>query len=144
MKELLQQLRDALVEHTGNYKLYGEALEQHSAAIAAATAELEKSEQARPDILEKLTYHFFERRDMTLEDCLNYLRTSGWHNVHERTARQMVFQLTELLANNPPYLAPPSESEAVALLREMQAHCTYRFIQIGFRRKIDAILKGQP
>ena len=60
-----------------------------------------QAEPSRPDILEKLTYHSLERDDMTLDDCLTFLRTGGWHEVHGRTEREMVLQLTELLAAAP-------------------------------------------
>lgn len=58
-------------------------------------------EPVRHDILEKLTYHRYERHDMTLDDCLSYLQTGGWHKVSGRSERELVLQLTELLAAAP-------------------------------------------
>lgn len=71
-----------------------------------------QTESVRPDVLEKLTYHKLERNDLTLENCLTYLQTGGWHKVLGRTDRQMVLQITELLAAAP---APqPEQREPVA------------------------------
>lgn len=67
-----------------------------------------QAEPCRPDILEKLTYHRLERDDMTLDECLTYLQTGGWHKVRGRADYEMVLQLTELLA------AAPTPPEAKA------------------------------
>jgi hypothetical protein len=67
-------------------------------------------EPVRPDILEKLSYHLLERDDMTLDDCLTYLQTGGWHKVRGRTERSMVLQLTDLMASAPAQPAPSSTS----------------------------------
>lgn len=66
-----------------------------------AQAQQPAQEPARPDIIEKLSYHKFERDDLTLDDCLSYLRTNGWHEVHGRNERQLILQLSELLAAQP-------------------------------------------
>lgn len=74
----------------------------------AAIAELSRLQAAggqgvepvRPDILERLTYHQFERDDLSLDECLDVL-ASGWKKVHGRTAREMVMQILALLAGQP-------------------------------------------
>jgi hypothetical protein len=82
-----------------------------NAGFAAAP---EAPEPARPDIIEKLTYHQHERDDMTLDDVLSYLAT-GWKKVHGRTERQLILQLCALLAGAPE--APGTQDgEAVARL----------------------------
>lgn len=76
---------------------------------------------ARPDIIEKLSYHKFERDDLTLDDCLTYLRTNGWHEVHGRNERQMILQMTELLAQQPaqePVKQAPTFDELTKLLMQ--------------------------
>ena len=125
MRELLQQLRDALVEHTGNYKLYGEALEQHRAAIAAATAELEKPEPEPVGYFHEMDDAVFCKMD---KHKVEYCVLSG----------------LGLL-----YKGPPSESEAVALLREIVSRFDAAYpiplvVDMQLKNKIDAILKGQP
>jgi hypothetical protein len=77
-------------------KFIGMALDSMTALSAYPPAQ---PESVRHDILEKLTYHRHERNDLTLDNCLTYLQTSGWHKVSGRTERQMVLQLTELLAS---------------------------------------------
>lgn len=72
-----------------------------SAHNAKLSAPVQAVEPQRPDILEKLTYHALERDDLTLDDCLAYL-AKGWYDVRGRTERQMVLQLTALLAAAPP------------------------------------------
>lgn len=85
--------------------LAGEQL--RSAADALRTAlEQPAVEPVRPDVLEKLSYHCLERDDLTLDDCLTYLQTNGWHKVRGRTERSMLLQLTALMAASPP---PPAE-----------------------------------
>jgi hypothetical protein len=59
---------------------------------------------AQPVIdLEALNKDLIDYRDqitrLPLDNCLTYLQTSGWHKVSGRTERQMVLQLTELLAS---------------------------------------------
>lgn len=54
----------------------------------------------RPDIIEKLTYHKYERDDLTLDEALDYL-AKGWKSVHGRTERQLIFQIVALLAAAP-------------------------------------------
>lgn len=68
---------------------------------AAPAPQAQQGEPSRPDIIEKLSYHRRERNDMTLDNCLTYLQTGGWHKVHGRTERNMVLQLTDLLAAAP-------------------------------------------
>jgi hypothetical protein len=68
---------------------------------ARATPPAPAPEPARPDILEKLTYHALERDDLTLDDALEYL-ARGWTKIHGRTERQLILQLTALLAGAPP------------------------------------------
>jgi len=48
-------------------------------------------------IIEKLSYHKYERDDLTIDDCLKYLATE-WTEVSGRTTRQMVMQILALLA----------------------------------------------
>jgi hypothetical protein len=81
-----------------------ETLHQRPAASPAPAAEADDA--SRPDIIERLTYHEYERDDMTLDDVLDYL-ASGWKKVHGRTERQLILQLCALLAARP--AAPLSE-----------------------------------
>jgi ribA/ribD-fused uncharacterized protein len=95
----------------------GKALHQivHAQAKMLRPGEPEQ-EPVRPDILEKLSYHLLERDDMTLDDCLTYLQTSGWHKVRGRTERQMVLQITHLLASVPA-LEQPEQADWTHLKR---------------------------
>ena len=68
---------------------------------------LRAQEPARPDIIERLTYHAHERDDMSIDDCLSYL-ASGWKTVRGRTERELVLQLLSLLAAAP---QPPRDVE---------------------------------
>lgn len=68
-------------------------------------------EAARPDLLEKLTYHQHERDDLTLDEVLDVLAT-GWKKVPGRTERQMLLQLLSLMASS------PQPTEAAAVLAE--------------------------
>lgn len=70
-------------------------------APAAPGAAAAAPEPARPDILEKLTYQALQRDDLSLDECLTFLRTSGWHEVPGRTPREMVLQILSLLASQP-------------------------------------------
>lgn len=81
---------------------------------AQAVQAVPEIEPCRPDILEKLTYHALERDDLTLDDCLSYL-AEGWRKVRGRTKREMVLQLTSLLAAAP--AAPQPAAQPVAVLR---------------------------
>lgn len=69
-------------------------------AVQAASPIPAPQEPARPDILEKLTYHQHERDDLTLDECWEVL-ASGYRKVHGRTDRQMVMQILALLAAAP-------------------------------------------
>ena len=51
-------------------------------------------------IIEKLSYHKFERNDLNIDGCLNYLE-SEWKEIQGRTTRQLVMQILELLAAAP-------------------------------------------
>lgn len=98
LQEAAQNLRNAWANHTGaepSESVLGCAIDEMLAALA------QQGEPLRPDIIEKLSYHRHERDDMTLDDCLTYLQTGGWHKVHGRTERNMVLQLTDLLAAAP-------------------------------------------
>lgn len=48
-------------------------------------------------IIEKLSYHRFERDDMSIVDCLKYL-SNEWVEVAGRTTRQLVMQILSMLA----------------------------------------------
>ncbi|MBF8177213.1 hypothetical protein [Herminiimonas contaminans] len=61
---------------------------------------IQTDQAARPDILEKLTYHRHERDDMTLDDCLEYL-ANRWKKIPGRPERALIMQITELLAATP-------------------------------------------
>lgn len=61
---------------------------------------IQTDQAARPDILEKLTYHRHERDDMTVDDCLEYL-ANRWKKIHGRPERALIMQITELLAAAP-------------------------------------------
>lgn len=61
---------------------------------------IQTDQAARPDILEKLTYHRHERDDMTLDDCLEYL-ANRWKKIPGRPERALIMQITELLAAAP-------------------------------------------
>ena len=69
-------------------------------AISSPLRAVSEGEAARPDILERLTYHAGERDDLSLDDCLSYL-SDGWKRIHGRTERQMVMQILALLASAP-------------------------------------------
>lgn len=69
------------------------------------------SEPARPDLLEKLTYHRLERDDLTPEEVLSAL-ASGWKTVRGRTERQMLLQLLDLMASQP---ATPAQDAAATV-----------------------------
>lgn len=75
-----------------------------AAHACAATAVVDHAQQpaepARPDIIERLSYHALERDDLTLDDCLDYL-ASGWKRVRGRSEREMVMQILALLAASP-------------------------------------------
>lgn len=51
-------------------------------------------------VIEKLSYHKFERNDLNIDGCLNYLE-SEWKEIQGRTTRQLVMQILELLAAAP-------------------------------------------
>lgn len=78
-------------------------------ALAAAGGGVPQ-EPARPDILERLSYHALERDDLTLDECLDYL-AKGWAKVHGRTERQMVMQIHALLASSPQPEAAPAVAQ---------------------------------
>ncbi len=93
-------------------------LEQARAALASQQAV--KGEPARPDILERLSYHTLERDDLTLDECLAYL-AKGWAKVHGRTERQMVMQILALLAGqsaSPPSRDPLTDEQIAELYVE--------------------------
>lgn len=73
------------------------------------------SEPLRPDILEKLTYHKYERDDMSLDDCLEYL-ANGWKKIAGRPERALIMQITELLASQP-CAAPSTAAEQASDVR---------------------------
>lgn len=84
---------------------------------------------ARPDILEKLTYHKHECDDITLNEALSFL-AEGWKKVHGRTERQMVFQIAHLLAAQPTAAIDPETilqmvEQAVSKCTAAQQHYTY-------------------
>lgn len=85
-----------------------------AAAIAAhEQARVVGEPVARPDILEKLTYHALERDDLTLDECLDFL-AQEWRKVHGRTDRQMVMQILSLLAAVAAPVAQPATEQAEA------------------------------
>ena len=69
---------------------------------------------ARPDLLERLTYHQHERDDMTLDELLETL-ANGYTTVHQRTYRQLELQLLALLAAGHRPWMPLTQDELVAL-----------------------------
>lgn len=76
----------------------------------------------RPDLLESIQYHQSERDDLNLRECLEVL-ASGWTKVPGRTTRQMVLQLTELLAAAPskPYCYADCQAYTTGIEAELQA-----------------------
>ena len=96
-------------------------------------------EPVRPDILEKLTYHKYQRDDLTLDDCLEYL-CNQWKKIHGRTERAMVMQITELLASQPvaaPIVATvPSEPVAEWQWRSDTESSWIRTDEATARRKV--------
>ena len=70
-------------------------------------------EPVRPDILERLTYHAYERDDLTVSECLDVL-TSCWAKVRGRTERQLVMQILALLAGAPAKSSDVGGSKAFA------------------------------
>lgn len=81
---------------------------------------------ARPDLLEKLTYHAYERDDMTIEDLLQTLSKDGYKNVRQRTHRQIELQLLALLAGQ------PAPTEAAGSLTDERAKFQAHFITEGW------------
>lgn len=79
------------------------ALREQVAALTTA-ARAAEPEPCRPDILERLTYHAYERDDLTIDECWSVL-AEGWKKVHGRTERQMVMQIIGLIAASP---TPPT------------------------------------
>jgi len=55
---------------------------------------------ARPDLIEKLSYHKHECDDLTLDEALDFL-AQGWKKVHGRTERQLILQIVRLFASQP-------------------------------------------
>jgi len=64
-----------------------------------------ESENTHEWIIEKLSYHKYEREDLTIDDCLKYLATE-WSEVSGRTTRQMVMQILALLASSKSEVKP--------------------------------------
>lgn len=62
-------------------------------------------------IIEKLSYHKFERDDLSIDDCLKYL-SSEWTEVAGRTTRQLVMQILSMLAGqqSPAVAIPKTEN----------------------------------
>lgn len=81
------------------------------AAIASSSA-AGQGEPVAPEVLERLSYHQLERDDLTLDECLEVL-ANGYRKVRGRTDRQMILQLTALLAAAQP--APVGDAPAVEL-----------------------------
>lgn len=92
-----------------------EVLDTAKEAIAAIDAAGEivpnQDDCARPDLLEKLTYHAYERDDMTIDELLQVLSKDGYRKVPQRTQRQLEMQLLALLAGSP----APSDQPAQAV-----------------------------
>lgn len=99
-QQAIEALNEAVAFREGGRQKAIDAIHALRTAIQQA-----ESEPVRPDILEKLTYHQFERDDLSLDDCLDYL-ASGWTTVHGRTDRQMVMQILALLARQRIHPAP--------------------------------------
>lgn len=106
--------RTALAQQELPQKERTDFMAGYDAGMSDAKRMAQQGEPSRPDIIEKLSYRRHERDDMTLDDCLTYLQTGGWHKVHGRTERHMVLQLTELLAAAP---APQSAQGELEKLR---------------------------
>ena len=98
----------------------------------------------RPDIIEKLTYHARERDDMTLDDCLSYMNTNGWHKVRGRTERELILQITALLAAAPPAQQPQAQAVPLDVVRDAER---YRWLFSGHTEdelNADALAGRQP
>lgn len=76
----------------------------------------------RPDVLESMQYHQGERDDLSLQECMEVL-ASGWAKVPRRTDRQLVLQITELLAAAPskPYCYADCQAYAAGIEGELAA-----------------------
>ena len=127
MKELLQQMRDALVES----QTINDGIEFHDRklkAIAAADVEILKPE---PEPVAKVTRVFYgEAKPPAAFTGVYLCETTAIH--------ELPFNVNAKL-----YLAPPNESDAVALLRKIRGlHMSNAYPWLGL--SIDAILKGQP
>lgn len=80
-------------------KEYAASLQSHQ-QLTVATPEPKQEENPNEWILENLSYHKFERDDLSIDEALSYLK-SEWKTVHARSDRQMVMQILALLASEP-------------------------------------------
>ncbi|MBN9411370.1 MAG: Lar family restriction alleviation protein [Burkholderiales bacterium] len=88
-----------------------------------ARAAWNRREPNRHDVLEKLSYHALERDDLSLEECLTYLRTGGWHEVPGRADRAMVLQITALLAGHQPERTADCAGSTPPVMHTASADC---------------------
>jgi hypothetical protein len=90
----------------------------HCATCAPSATE----QTSRPDVIEALSYHAFERNDMTLDEVVEVIR-HGYVKVPGRTARQLELQLCELLAAAP---APAQRCDTCGNPEHGIAPCTFK------------------
>jgi hypothetical protein len=100
--KLLELAKEAGCVFDQRYKgevtfISNDALERFAALLQAQG----EPELVAPHIIEALSYHARERDDLTLDEVLDYLK-HGWKKVHGRSERELILQITALLAGTPP------------------------------------------
>jgi hypothetical protein len=90
----------------GNNSMGADALaekicERFAALLQAQDTLASLQAQKAAHIIEALSYHARERDDLTLDEALDYLR-QGWKKVCGRSERELILQITALLAGSPP------------------------------------------
>lgn len=100
------------------------ALMDEFETLLAGRKATNQPECARPDLIEKLTYHAHERDDMSIDDLLEALSPARYQKVRQRSHRQLELQLLALMAGAPepqdglvsPLFAGPASQHVIAAL----------------------------